>query len=107
MKPLAAGAFGARPLTASSTVACATNSDHVHNEVGNFQPALLGRFQPALTGVTADGLPVHGFQSLLADLATLARNTIVTAITPDYPLTVLTRATPVQRKAFELLGVAV
>jgi hypothetical protein len=58
------------------------------------------------TGLTADGLPVHSFQSLLADLATLARNTIVTAITPDYPLTVLTRPTPVQSKAFELLGVA-
>jgi hypothetical protein len=59
------------------------------------------------TGVTADGLPVQSFQSLLADLATLARNTIVTAITPDYPLTVMTRPTPVQRRAFELLGVAV
>jgi hypothetical protein len=59
------------------------------------------------TGVTAHGLPVHSFQSLLADLATLARNTIVTAITPDYPLTVLTRPTPVQHKAFELLGVGV
>jgi hypothetical protein len=59
------------------------------------------------TGVTADGLPVHSFRSLLADLATLARNTITTAITPLYPLTVLTRPTPVQRKAFDLLGVAV
>ena len=56
------------------------------------------------TGVTADGLPVHSFQSLLADLATLARNTIVTAITPDYPLTVMTRPTSLQCKAFELLG---
>jgi hypothetical protein len=27
---------------------------------------------------------------LLADLATLARNTIITAITPNYPLTVTT-----------------
>ena len=35
------------------------------------------------TGVTPDGLPVHSFRSLLADLATLARNTIVTAITPE------------------------
>ena len=34
------------------------------------------------TGLTDDGLPVHSFQSLLADLATLARNTITTAITP-------------------------
>ena len=59
------------------------------------------------TGMTPDGLPVHSFRTLLADLATLARNTIVTAINPLYPLTVVTRPTPVQQKAFELLGVAV
>lgn len=58
------------------------------------------------TGVTSDGLPVHSFRTLLADLSTLARNTIITAITPDYPLTVLTRPTPVQRRAFELLEIA-
>jgi transposase len=58
------------------------------------------------TGVTADGLPVHSFRTLLADLATLARNTIITAITPGYPLTVLTRPTPVQRRAFELMEIA-
>jgi len=58
------------------------------------------------TGVTPDGLPVHSFRTLLADLATLARNTIITAITPGYPLTVLTRPTPVQRRAFELMEIA-
>ena len=57
------------------------------------------------TGVTPDGLPVHSFRSLLADLATLARNTIVTAITPNHPIIVLTRPTPLQRKAFHLLDV--
>ena len=57
------------------------------------------------TGLTEDGLPVHSFRSLLADLATLARNTIVTAITPHYPLTVLTRPTSIQQKAFDLLGI--
>jgi transposase len=57
------------------------------------------------TGQTEDGLPVHSFRSLLADLATLVRNTVVTAITPHYPLTVLTRPTPVQHKALTLLGV--
>ena len=50
---------------------------------------------------------MHSFRSLLADLATLARNTIITAITPNYPLTVVTRPTPIQHKAFGLLGVAV
>jgi transposase len=58
------------------------------------------------TGVTADGLPVHSFHTLLVDLATMARNTITTAINPLYPLTVVTRPTPVQQKAFDLLGLA-
>src|SRR5437764_13760954 len=59
------------------------------------------------TGLTEDGLPVHSFRSLLADLATLARNTIVTAITPNYPLTIMTRPTPIQHRALDLLGVSV
>jgi hypothetical protein len=58
------------------------------------------------TGMTPDGLPVHSFRTLLADLATLTSNTIVTAINPNYPLTVVTRPTPVQQKAFDLLGLA-
>ena len=56
------------------------------------------------TGRTPDGLTVHSFHTLIADLATLARNTITTAITPNYPITVLTRPTPIQQKAFALLG---
>jgi hypothetical protein len=59
------------------------------------------------TGRTADGATVHSFQSLLADLATLARNTIVTAIAPNQPFTVLTRPTPIQQKAFDLLGLPI
>jgi transposase len=58
------------------------------------------------TGVTPDGLAVHSFRSLLADLATLARNTIITAINPHHPIIVLTRPTPLQHKAFALLGLA-
>ena len=57
------------------------------------------------TGLTPDGLPVHSFRSLLADLATLARNTVTTDITPNYPFTVLTRPTAIQHKAFALLAV--
>ena len=57
------------------------------------------------TGLTEDGLPVHSFRSLLADLATVARNTIITAITPAYPLTVVTKPTRIQQKAFDLLAV--
>jgi hypothetical protein len=59
------------------------------------------------TGRTEDGLPVHSFQSLLADLATLTHNTVVTALAPDHPFTLTARPTPIQRKALDLLGVAV
>ena len=56
------------------------------------------------TGRTEDGLPVHSFQSLLADLATLTRNTVVTALAPDHSFTLTARPTPIQQKAFELLS---
>jgi hypothetical protein len=59
------------------------------------------------TGMTPDRLPVHSLRTLLAALATLARNTIITAINPNYPLTVVTRPTPIQQKAFDLLGLTV
>ncbi len=59
------------------------------------------------TRLTEDGLPVHSFHSLMADLATVTRNTIITAITPNYPLAVVTRPTNIQHKAFTLLGVTV
>ncbi len=50
---------------------------------------------------------MHSFRTFLADLATLTRNVIIVAITPGLPLSVLSKPTPVQRKAFELLRVAV
>jgi hypothetical protein len=37
----------------------------------------------------------------------MARNTITTATNPLYPLTVVTRLTPLQQKAFDRLGFAV
>ena len=56
------------------------------------------------TGRTEDGLPVHSFRTLLADLATLTRNTLVTAIAPRQPFTRTARPTPLQQKAHDLLG---
>jgi hypothetical protein len=55
-----------------------------------------------ITRLTGDGLPMHSFHSLLPDLATLARHRDHT----NLPLTVLTRPTPIQHKAFTLLRVA-
>ena len=55
---------------------------------------------------TDDQLPVHSFRTLLADLATLAKNRVRTSGTPATEFYVLTRPTPLQQRAFELLGVS-
>jgi len=55
---------------------------------------------------TEDGLAVHSFQSLLEDLGTLCLNTATTTLNPNYPIAIITRPTPVQSKAFDLLGIS-
>jgi hypothetical protein len=61
----------------------------------------------ALTKRTDDGLPVHSFRSLLGDLATVTRNTMAMDAQPDATFTLYPQLTPVQARAFQLLGVAV
>ena len=56
-------------------------------------------------GTTPDGLPVHSFQSLIADLATLAQNTVTTAINASHEFILYTRPTLIQQKALDLLGI--
>ena len=51
-----------------------------------------------------DGLPLHSFRTLLQDLATLAYNVTSTALNPDAKIVLTTRPTPLQHKAFSLLG---
>jgi len=51
-----------------------------------------------------DGLPLHSFPTLLQDLATLAYNITHTALNPEAKIVLTTRPTPVQHKAFSLLG---
>ena len=77
------------------------------NVTASIAKTAWGAVAKQTTRLTPERLPVHSFHSLLADLATLARNTVITAITPNYPLTILTRPTPIQHKAFTLLGVPV
>jgi hypothetical protein len=54
---------------------------------------------------TDDGLPVHSFQTLLADLATYCRIQATTALNEKYRFTLHTKPTPIQQRAFELLGI--
>jgi hypothetical protein len=56
----------------------------------------------AKTQRTDDGLPVHSFRSLLADLATLTRNQV--RFGSGHAFTMLATPTPVQQRAFDLLS---
>jgi hypothetical protein len=54
---------------------------------------------------TDDDLPVHSFESLLKDLATITKNTIMPTIQNARPFTMVTLPTRFQEKVFGLLGV--
>ena len=59
----------------------------------------------AATRRTDDGLPVHSFRSLLNDLATLCLNKVSLPSNQKYRFDLPTKPTPLQARAFELLGV--
>jgi len=50
-----------------------------------------------------DGLPLHSFRTLLKDLATLTLNITHAALNPEAKISLTSRPTPVQAKAFKLL----
>jgi hypothetical protein len=52
-----------------------------------------------------DGLPLHSFRTLLQDLGTLTYNITHTRLNPSAKIVLTTRPTPLQDKAFRLLGV--
>jgi hypothetical protein len=55
---------------------------------------------------TVDGLPVHSFRTLLADLQTLAKNVVRPKSSDAPPFTMHTTPTPLQARAFQLLGLS-
>lgn len=59
---------------------------------------------------TDEGMPVHSFQTLLKDLATITKNRVRasgTETTDGSEFHLLTTPTPLQRRVFDLLGVGV
>ena len=58
----------------------------------------------ATTKRSADDLPVHSFQTLLQDLATIAKNQVLPSSNPR-PFDIVTRPTPLQQQALSLLRV--
>jgi hypothetical protein len=47
------------------------------------------------------GLPMHSRQTLLADLATLAQNTVTTALDPEHEFVVHTHPSSLQQKVVQ------
>jgi len=58
------------------------------------------------TKKTPERLPVHSFATLLADLGTICANRIAPTDADVEGFTLVTTPTPVQRRAFDLLGVS-
>jgi len=56
---------------------------------------------------TADGFPVQSFQCLLKDLGTLCRNRVRWDSSPDVEFDRVTLPTDLQRRVFQLLGLAI
>lgn len=60
----------------------------------------------AHTKITPEGSPVHSFQTLLRDLATLTKNRIEPKDRSTPPFDIIATPTPLQQRAFNLLGVS-
>jgi hypothetical protein len=81
--------------------------DRAAAEMQRLSPIGKARVSPAArrkaaANRTEDGHPVHSFRTLLADLATLTRNTV--RFGQHLAATVLATPTPFQQRAFDLLG---
>jgi hypothetical protein len=69
--------------------------------VAKAQPSPAAK-RKAKTKRTDDGLPVHSFRTMLADLATLTRNTV--RLASAHTMALLATPTQIQQRAFDLLG---
>ncbi len=57
------------------------------------------------TKLTSDGLPVHSFTTLLADLATLTLNEVAIPARRAYRFPLMSEPTPLQARAFQLVEI--
>jgi hypothetical protein len=88
--------------------------DHEPGDAANSRPSMVtpaersaAAKRKAKTKMTEDNLPVHSFHTLLADLATVTKNTVEVKPIGNEPARFekLARPTPLQQRAFDLLGV--
>jgi hypothetical protein len=76
------------------------------------RPSIVAKAKPSQTARrkahtkrTEDGLPVHSFQTFLADLATIVKNRIQPKLPGVEAFDQVTQPTPLQQQALDLLGV--
>jgi hypothetical protein len=80
------------------------NTDRARRDpVAPARPSQSVRTKKA-TRTTEDGLPLHSFLTLLAELATRCRDTARLKSDPSRTFQIVTEPTPLQARAFELLG---
>ena len=87
--------------------------DHQRAEAAAARPSIVAPAQrsaaarrKAASKRTEDGLSVHSFRSLLAELATFTRNTMAMQRAPADTFLLYPQPTRLQLRSFELLGVA-
>ena len=86
--------------------------DEDHEAAAAQRPSVVAPAQPSAKARrkasrqrTDQGEPVHSFQTLLADLATIVKNRIAPKVTGAKPFDQTTRPTPLQQRALDLLRV--
>lgn len=86
--------------------------DEEHEEAEAQRPSVVAPAQPSAKARrkasrqrTDQGDPVHSFQTLLADLATIVKNRIEPKIVGAQPFDQTTRPTPLQQRALDLLRI--
>jgi transposase len=86
--------------------------DEEHEEAEAQRPSVVAPAQPSAKARrkasrqrTDQGDPVHSFQTLLADLATIVKNRIEPRIVGAKPFDQTTRPTPLQQRALDLLRI--
>lgn len=87
------------------------DEDPAAGEALRHSPVAPARRSPAAerkaaTKRTDDDMPIHSFGTLLADLATIAKNRIRLAVPGAEPFEKITRPTPNQQRILDLLGVS-
>jgi len=87
--------------------------DHDRSSAQKLRPSVVAPVQPSLSAKrkarkkrTEDDTPVHSFQTMLSDLATIVKNRVHPKLPEAVPFDQITTLTPLQKRAFKLLGVS-